>query len=288
MENPKSSLIPCQNAIHKHELIVHYKINFKNVCLFAVSIPLGALVVCVLSALIFQFDDVHETHCRVFNIVPSISAVTGVSPQRYIWRISVALHIGPRITLAAVYNSYQLGIVDPLSKNKTRAQLWLNVAYFLNLIEAAALCGVAYISNRENYPIHEKLFIIFMVSSLTHMLACIQGTKLAAGTRDDLDFETIKASLKFKKDMLVLSLLCTAGLVIFFLQHRFFCIRLAFSMFALFEYIIAAANMAFHISTIKDFPTEDFVVGKFIVPNPVSSNKNCAGDIEVATREKHD
>lgn len=63
-----------------------------------------------------------------------------------------------------------------------------------------------------------------MVSSLTHMLACIQGTKIAAETRND--FESIKDGLKYKKDLLVLSLLCTAGLVIFFLQHRFFCFRM--------------------------------------------------------------
>lgn len=35
-------------------------------------------------------------------------------------------------------------------------------------------------------------------------------------------------------------------------------------MFALCEYVIAAANMAFHVSVILDFPTEELMVGKFI------------------------
>ncbi|ENN79315.1 hypothetical protein D910_03809 [Dendroctonus ponderosae] len=201
---------------------------------------------------------------KVFNIVPSISAVTGISPQRYIWRISAALHIGPRVIISAVYNAYQLSMINPLAdlEVKSRAQLWLNTAYLLNLIEAGALCGVSYISNRDNYPIHEKLFITFMVSSLSHMVACIRGTKLAADSRKDL--ESIKAGLKYKQNLLVLSLISTAGLLIFFIQHRFFCLRMAFSLFALCEYVIAAANMAFHVSVISDFPTEELMVGKFI------------------------
>lgn len=36
----------------------------------------------------------------------------------------------------------------------------------------------------------------------------------------------------------------------------------AFSMFALCEYIIALANMAFHVSVILDFPTEHLVIAK--------------------------
>ncbi|XP_066156480.1 post-GPI attachment to proteins factor 2-like [Euwallacea fornicatus] len=259
---------------HKEELVVHYKINFKYVGLCTVCIPLAALLLCLFTAYILQFDDVHETHCKVFNILPSISAVTGISPQRYIWRISIALHIGPRVIISAVYNAYQLNMINPSADQdvKARAQLWLNISFLLDLIEAGSLCGVTYISNRENYPIHEKLFITFMVSSLTHMLACIKGTKIAAETRKDL--ESVKIGLKYKKDLFVLSLLCTAGLVIFFIQHRFFCFRMAFSLFALCEYIIAAANVAFHLSVILDFPTEELMVGKFTVQHGTDDSEN--------------
>lgn len=37
---------------------------------------------------------------------------------------------------------------------------------------------------------------------------------------------------------------------------------LAFSKFALSEYVVAFANMAFHISVILDFPTEHLVVAR--------------------------
>ncbi|XP_030768242.1 post-GPI attachment to proteins factor 2-like [Sitophilus oryzae] len=261
---------------NQNQVIIHYRINFKYVCLYTVSIPLGALIVCLISAYIFQYDDVHETHCQVFNVVPSISAVTGISPQKYIWRISIALHIGPRVIISAVYKAYQFNMINPFGEShlKSKAQLWLNIAYFLNLIETGALCGVTYISNRENYPVHEKLFITFMVSSLGHMVACIKGTRYAAESRDDI--ESVKEGLKYKRDLLMLSLMCTAGLLFFFLQHRLFCFRMAFSMFALCEYIIAAANMAFHISVVCDFPTEDLIVGKII--DDQTFIDDCSGD----------
>lgn len=53
------------NIKNQKHVLVHYKINFKYVCLCTVSIPLGALIVCFISAYIFQYDDIHETHCRV-------------------------------------------------------------------------------------------------------------------------------------------------------------------------------------------------------------------------------
>jgi hypothetical protein len=36
----------------------------------------------------------------------------------------------------------------------------------------------------------------------------------------------------------------------------------AFSWFSLCEYLIASANMAFHVTVILDFPTEDLMVAR--------------------------
>lgn len=64
-------------------MIVHVMAGFREVCLVTAALPLATLLCCFVGALMFQADEVHETHCRVFNIIPSISAITGVSPQRY-------------------------------------------------------------------------------------------------------------------------------------------------------------------------------------------------------------
>ncbi|KAJ6640299.1 Post-GPI attachment to proteins factor 2-like, partial [Pseudolycoriella hygida] len=97
--------------------------------------------------------DVHETHCRVFNIIPSISAITGISPQRYFWRISVAIHIGPRFGLIACYRSHYNSILEKIQDEiiKKKARLLSTLVFWFHTVELSALCGVTYVSNRENY-----------------------------------------------------------------------------------------------------------------------------------------
>jgi post-GPI attachment to proteins factor 2 len=89
---------------------------------------------------------------QVYNVIPSISAITGISPQRYLWRICVALHIGPRIVIAFVYNTYYLSRLPTISKDdQAKYRRLLSICYWLNVIEISSLLGVTYVSNRENY-----------------------------------------------------------------------------------------------------------------------------------------
>lgn len=94
---------------------------------------------------------------QVYNIIPSISAITGVSPQRYFWRFSIALHIGPRLPIAFVYKNYYRSLINEMKRRRapidiiTKANLLISLILVLNIIEVASLGGVTYISNRENY-----------------------------------------------------------------------------------------------------------------------------------------
>lgn len=188
-------------------------ISFKKLCLATVSLPLVALLICFVTAYIFQQDDIHETHCRVYNVLPSISAITGISPQRYLWRISIALHIGPRLIIASVYHSYYLKMLRELDPRIKRCRL-LNFCYWLSIAEVASLCGVTYISNRENYFVHEKIFIAFMVSSLMHMRTQVRlGHLITPNVR----------SFWYKQVLFTTSLITTVGLIFFFLKHRLLC-----------------------------------------------------------------
>lgn len=47
------------------DVIVHYMLSFKHLCLVTVLCPLAALFICFVTACIFQYDDIHETHCKV-------------------------------------------------------------------------------------------------------------------------------------------------------------------------------------------------------------------------------
>lgn len=91
---------------------------------------------------------------QVFNIIPSISSITGISPQRYLWRIVIALHISPRLIIAFVHKNYLTHHVLSRISDQTRlrsAQRLACAVHYLNLIEICALAGVTYISNKENY-----------------------------------------------------------------------------------------------------------------------------------------
>lgn len=211
----------------------------------------------------------------MYNIVPSISAITGVSPQRYLWRASVAVHLGPRYIIAAAYRAYQVNCINDKASAKLQkqARLWLDAAFWLNVVEVTALGGVTYISNVENYPVHEKLFITFMVTSLLHMVACIESLKSIAVTNDNLD--NVEKELRYKKTLFVVSIAFTVGMIGFFLKHRLLCHEMAFSWFAICEYIVATANMAFHLTLIYNFPTEHLVVAKGLamIPQQLKNEK---------------
>ncbi|BFG01437.1 post-GPI attachment to proteins factor 2-like [Drosophila madeirensis] len=240
-------------------LTIHYLASFHEICVLTALLPLVTLFTCFVTAYVFQYDDVHETHCRVYNIIPSISAITGVSPQRYFWRFSIALHIGPRIPIAFVYKNYYRSQLKRLSPELVPQASWLiSLILVLNCIEIASLGGVTYISNRENYPVHERIFITFMVCSLCYMLATIKlNGILNAGQSLNVQQQQ---SIKWKKFFFVASILSTIGLLVFFAKHRFYCHDLAFSCFAFFEYLIAIANMLYHFTIILDFPSQYMVI----------------------------
>lgn len=101
-----------------------------------------------------------KNYFQVYNVIPSISSITGISPQRYLWRVVIALHISPRLVISFVHKNHLKICV--LSKLTNRNQL-LNatrlakIVHYLSLIEISALAGVTYVSNKENY---RELFLI--------------------------------------------------------------------------------------------------------------------------------
>lgn len=77
--------------------------------------------------------------------------MTGVSPQRYLWRASIALHLAPRLLLASLYYTYYGERLTEIQASKDTGQILRAICYWLNLIEIFSLAGVTYISNIDNY-----------------------------------------------------------------------------------------------------------------------------------------
>jgi len=44
---------------------IHYLASFHELCVVTALLPLVTLFTCFVTAYVFQYDDVHETHCRV-------------------------------------------------------------------------------------------------------------------------------------------------------------------------------------------------------------------------------
>ena len=59
-------------------------------------------------------------HLQVFNVVPSISAVTGISPGRYLWRVVIAFHLGPRLLIVSTYYHFLLTFLETAAKRQER------------------------------------------------------------------------------------------------------------------------------------------------------------------------
>lgn len=241
---------------------VQLTVPFKPFAIVTVSLPAFSLLYCFLHGVIFRFDDVNETVCKATNVIPSISAVTGITPGAYFWRICIGLHATPRFAVGFMYYSYyaaRLAYVDKDFRPFFKKLLSLN--FWLYTIENSCLVGVTYISNKENYPVHEKIFVVFMVTSCCYMLL---NTLIFKWTRTDILTPTEKLSLKIKWIMFACIMTATTGLLTAFILHRVFCVPYAFSFFSAFEYVIAYSNMGYHVTGYLEFKHKSIIAADVI------------------------
>jgi hypothetical protein len=76
-------------------------IQFKSIVYIVAGLPTFALFICVVLSIVLHWDEATRTHCGVSNWLPSLSAaVADYSPERYIWRLFIALHGTPRLAIA--------------------------------------------------------------------------------------------------------------------------------------------------------------------------------------------
>ena len=77
------------------------------------------------------------------------SAIGGFTPQRYIWRLCIALHSGPRfVALVVNYNIFRNRTVH---RNFSLYNLLVKLASLLNLVENGCLLLLTCVSSSENY-----------------------------------------------------------------------------------------------------------------------------------------
>lgn len=271
---------------------VWLRIQFRTICEICVSMPLIGLVACFIVSMIFQFEHIQETACKVYNVIPSISAVTGISPGRYLWRVVIAFHIGPRILIAAVYYNFLMSFVPLVASTASKASTiskasaastattstvagstasatvtsseaeWLTkllkCCYYLQLSEVLGLCVISFVHNREHYPTHEKGFLLYLTSSHLSFLIILRIYHMIWPFLN----EGQRWSYYKKLFIFVFSLVCMTSMGYFYYRHIKHCDNFAFSIFAFAEYFVAAANMGYYWTLVNDLPDEEIVVKK--------------------------
>jgi len=260
-----------QKCVNKTEQS-RFRLSYRGLVQFTVLLPLMSLFSCLITAIAFQYEEVNVTFCPVLNYLPSISMVIGASPQRYVWRIGIAIHTAPRFLLSVVtYNIH----MEKFSRVPVPSCSWYrrltSINYWLSLTEVGSLIGLTYISSRENYPIHEKCFITFMVASLCHLLLNTSLYRWAGPNMSQME----EKSYKKKSVICGVMLLFTAGLVYSFYLHRRYCQQLAFTYFAGCEYMIVLLNIMYYLTLADDCPDDLILVSTRGSGRPlVSHNDN--------------
>ncbi|XP_037087338.1 post-GPI attachment to proteins factor 2-like [Pollicipes pollicipes] len=244
---------------------VSFRLNLRTLSNLVMSIPLLGMIACFVTANIFH-EDINRTRCPVYNFIPSVSAITGVSPQRYLWRLCMAVHIIPRCLFAVVcYNHWMRQLASVPAARRLLYRRLVRAAFWVHTAELASLAGVTYVSNKENYPVHEKLFSFFLLSCSTYMLLALAVERLAYPHMTAAQ----RTSARCKVAIVLVYASLLLGLLYYFWKHRFFCEELALSWFSFCEYCICTCIMVFNVLVIRDIPDFCLTVGR---PLPVTAN----------------
>uniref|UniRef100_A0A8C9YEZ7 Acyltransferase PGAP2 n=1 Tax=Sander lucioperca TaxID=283035 RepID=A0A8C9YEZ7_SANLU len=148
----------------KRPLVI--RVSFPACVVATVCLPLLGLITCVFISSIFHYEDSTSTHCQVPNYLPSISASISLSPECYIWRFCIGLHSAPRILVAFTYFKFYKTRFS--SRCPESSLCCFNLAF--SICENLGLLLLTYVSSSETYFVHKEGFVLFIVSSLIHML----------------------------------------------------------------------------------------------------------------------
>ncbi|VVC89853.1 post-GPI attachment to proteins factor 2 [Leptidea sinapis] len=234
--------LPLHNVANRKYII---KIPISRLGFLTVLLPLISFILCVLITMYKDFEKANNTHCKVPNVFPSISASIGnYEPQTTIWKVSIFTHAPLRFFIIYLRWRHYRSII---AKD---CLIIVKLAICLNVIENLSLLGLTYWNSLDNYPYHEKCFKTFIGTSIFYMLfTCVMMTKCR---RRPIALPEELLSLKLKWRTFFTNVVSFALAAYFFLRHNSHCEPYVYSMFGFTEYIVVVSNILFHMTTILD------------------------------------
>ncbi len=238
----------------------------KYICLFAITLPLLAFISCIVISLVKDFELANQTHCRVKNWLPSISAsISKFYPQIFIWRLFIGIDSFPRYLIAFIYfKKYYASKIDQV-KHTHLYTILIRLAFLSHLIELTSLLLLSYVSSVEIFSVHKISFVVFVASSLLYMLLTVlthfwpiqkKHENVYGLILSDRNSQTRRNSfladqVNFKSRQLKLALLISyifflLAALYFYIRHNLQCEPNIYSIFALFEYLMVLTNIAYH------------------------------------------
>ncbi|KAM3868872.1 post-GPI attachment to proteins factor 2 [Diretmus argenteus] len=229
------------------------RLPFTHFAMGTVLLALTGMISCLVFSLLYHFEQSTYTHCQVPNYLPSISASISLVPECYIWRCCIGLHSAPRYLVAAAYFSFYRSRFA-----KRLLDLMLSVlALISSLAENTGLLLLTYVASTEKYSIHKNGFIVFIASSLLHMLITCRLWYVIK--RYCINPEEV-TSYRWKVRLFLFNVSCCLAAAYFFRRHNKYCEPGIYTLFALCEYLVVFSNMIFHMTAFWDFGSKELIV----------------------------